>query len=260
MLNEQGIQLVERVVDKVKAEGFGLLGHNRAPIPMEQSRLDHFRLPEGKPLSPSMSKWLAFDRDFLGWPTEDGQFPALDVAELARREFGDEEPISAAFRGLARGALPGRCLPLPFGSDSRRFLYLSAPDALGEYPVLLIDIDDVPFVCVEHPGLDVFLATHAGLLSPPERTYGAYAKDLRFKERMGHHIASALGGRALIELGEDGFLPPDEEDSELEEEAVAPQPTVIGANDPIPPGYVVDRVGVNPFTKQTMRFLKRKGS
>jgi len=60
-------------------------------------------------------------------------------------------------------------------------------------------------VCVEYPGIDVYLATHAKLVVPPKRVYGAYADDPRYRERMQHHIREALGGRREIELGEDGF-------------------------------------------------------
>jgi hypothetical protein len=53
--------------------------------------------------------------------------------------------------------LPAPCLVIPGGSDSRRFLYAGEPDEHGEYPIFIVDTDELPFVCVAYPGLDVYL-------------------------------------------------------------------------------------------------------
>jgi hypothetical protein len=37
-------------------------------------------------------------------------------------------------------------------------MYVGEPDGFGEYPVFVVDIGDIPFVAIEYPGLDVFLA------------------------------------------------------------------------------------------------------
>ena len=37
-------------------------------------------------------------------------------------------------------------------------MYVGEPDGFGEYPVFVVDIEEVPFVAIEYPGLDVFLA------------------------------------------------------------------------------------------------------
>lgn len=260
MATTQGTKLVQKVIKKLQTKGFDVLDEDREPRPIPRDLLASLRLPGDKPLSPSLVEWLAFDAGFLGW-FADGEtptFPTMNVGELALSVYDPAvDPLAHTFRGLAQGALPGLCLPLPLGADSRRFLYLSEPDGIGEYPVLLIDIDDQPFVCVEYPGLDVYLATHAGLIKPPEKVYGAYADDPRFAERMQHHIEAALGGRREIELEDDGFPLLEGPD----EGALAPPPrAILGPDDEVPEGYVVDRVGMNPFTQQPMRFLKRKGT
>ncbi len=203
----QGTDLVRAVIANVQAQGFGILGYAGAPRPVPKAELDGLRLPGGQPLSPSMREWLAFDAGFLRWfgEVEHPSFKPQNVGELAKAAFGPDNPLAQTFESLASHALPGPCLLVPFGDQSRRFVYLSAPDSLGEYPVLLIDVDDAPFVCVEYPGIDVYLATHAKLLSPPKRVTGSYADDPRYRERMQHHIRAALGGRREIELGDEGF-------------------------------------------------------
>lgn len=166
------------------------------------------RLPGNRPLSPSLAEWLAFDAGFFEWLDDDGHpvLPERDVGELALAVYpGDDAQTAATFTGLTAELMKGFCLPLPLGDQSRRFLYLSEPDELGEYPVLLLDIDDQPYVGVEYPGIDVYLATHAGLIETPERMSGSYADDPRFRSRMEHHIRTALGGHPYLERGTRGF-------------------------------------------------------
>jgi hypothetical protein len=115
----------------------------------------------GKPLSPSLAHWLANDRDMfdLGPPTS--------IKELIEGEFPE---WADAFVGLAK-YLTGPCVLLEgWGSDSRRFIYLGATDDRGEYPVFTLDIDDVPYACINGP-VDVWLAQCAGALAA-EKEYG----------------------------------------------------------------------------------------
>jgi hypothetical protein len=69
-------------------------------------------------------------------------------------QFDEETADNADFTDV----LPGQCLVLPGGAESRRFMYVGEPDAFGEYPVFVVDIDDVPIVAIEYPGLDVYLS------------------------------------------------------------------------------------------------------
>jgi hypothetical protein len=60
--------------------------------------------------------------------------------EIATAEFGrwgeDYEPLSARM---------GECFLLPhYGSDSRHVYAVTEEDTLGEYPVIVIDVDDLP--------------------------------------------------------------------------------------------------------------------
>lgn len=201
--------LVDRAIAQVRSKGLGCLGARSQPVSpqgLSTTQLSRLRLPGDKPLSPAMRAWLAFDAQWLGW-FEDlsaARLRPLKVAALARQEYGDQ-PLARTFESLEAHSLAGDCLLVPIGSESRRFVYLSEPDDTGEYPVLLIDIDDQPFVCVEYPGLDVYLATHAGVLQPPANVYGAYVDDPRFAGRMRHHIQHALHGERQIELHSAGF-------------------------------------------------------
>ena len=78
------------------------------------------------------------------------------------------EPIADRF---------GECFLLPGGSDSRRVLAVGEPDTIGEYPVLALDVDDMPFLGLMYPGFDVYLAhvviaadaVDPGCVSAPDR-------------------------------------------------------------------------------------------
>jgi hypothetical protein len=258
--NEQGIALVRQVIAKVQASDLGVLDeylprNRRRPRPLPPEVIASLRLPGNRPLSPSLAEWLAFDAGFFGWIDDGGRplLPERNIGELALVMYpGDDAQTAAAFTGLTAELMKGFCLPVPLGSDSRRLVYLSEPDELGEYPVLMLDIDDQPYVGVEYPGIDVYLATHAGLLAPPEKVAGGYADDPRFQARMEHHIRTALGGHRYLEPGDEGFPI---SDGTLDNLAS----TVIGEGQEIPEGYEVSRVGRNPFTQKPMYYLKRKG-
>ena len=111
------------------------------------------------------------------------------------------------FDALAKKFLRGDCYGLHFGADSRRFLYVGEPDAIGEYPVLLTDTDDLPFLCVEYPGIDVYLGVFSGLVADEgDGCYGSLAGDRRYRARMKQHQAQALHGYASVELYRDFVL------------------------------------------------------
>lgn len=147
----RGAPLVERVIDKLRADGE--LPH---PEPVPADVLARLRMPDGKPLPPSLRSLLAVDGSWLG--VLEGDPPKLafrSLTELVRQEFGDEV---ASFIADFERLLPGKCLLVPQGSDSRRFMYAGQPDDHGEYPVFVIDTDDVPWIGLAYPGLDVYLA------------------------------------------------------------------------------------------------------
>ena len=93
-----------------------------------------------------------------------------------------------------------------YRSDSRRVLYLGEPDSTGEYPVLVTDIDDLPYVGVMYPGLDVYLADMAGTLDLDFDTYTSLIEDPEYGARMREHAAATgLGddGRDFTEMFDD---------------------------------------------------------
>jgi len=102
--------------------------------------------------------------------------------------------------GTLEPKLGGDCFGLHFGADSRRFLYVGKPDSSGEHPVLLCDTDDAPYLCVQYPGIDVYLGVHAGLIEN-EGAYGDLAKDARYAARMKEHAKLNMLGKPDIELG-----------------------------------------------------------
>lgn len=184
----RGVALVEQVIAAVSAKK----AHHKR---VSDEALASLRFPGGEPLPPSLRRWLAFDADhpaLVGDPRAPS-FTPLTLAELLDQEFGE----GTSRRGWEAicAALPGDCFLLPGGSDSRRFLYVGRADALGEYPVLTIDTDELPFACVSHPGLDVWLADDAELLGRERRSYAGLFDDPTFGPAMAEQARQNLGGR-----------------------------------------------------------------
>lgn len=202
-----GEGLVEGAIRVATEDGLDFLGSRAPPRGLSEVSLDRLRLPNGAPLTPSMRRWLAFDAGALGW-FDDLANPSFRRQDLLAYAQSTLDPAAArCFEGLAQGLMPGLCLGVPLGADSRRFVYLSKPDAAGEYPVMIIDVDDMPLVCVGYAGLDVYLATYAALLRVP-KVYGDCRSDPRFAARMQHHEHVVLGGRSSVEMYEPGFPGP----------------------------------------------------
>jgi hypothetical protein len=152
----RGDALVDAVIAALEANSGGLL----PGMPAHQAEglapdaIAALSLPNGKPLPASLAKFLAYDAGYLDVLDEAGQLEFKTFRAMMTAEFDAETAEVADFSEL----LPGSCLVLPGGSDSRRFMYVGEPDVFGEYPVFVVDIDDVPYVCLAYPGLDVYLA------------------------------------------------------------------------------------------------------
>lgn len=205
----EGVALVEAVIARVVDQGFAVLGtcglpRQARPQPVPPDRLAALEFPGGKPLSPALRRWLAFDARWLGWFEQPSApvFRPLDLGQYAVQEYG----MAWGFDALAKKFLRGHCYGLHFGADSRRFLYVGEPDALGEHPVLLTDTDDCPFLCVEHPGIDVYLGVFAGLVDDEGGCYGGLASAPRYRARMKQHQQQALHGYESVELYNDFML------------------------------------------------------
>ena len=169
------------------------------PRPMPEDALARAAFPSGRPLSPSLRAWLAYDKSLLErhrWFTADGVLAPRPLDQLVADEMG-------ACWGPEFTWLSGRfseCFLLPGGSDSRRFLAVTEPDEEGEYPVFALDFDDLPYLGLMYPGLDVYLADTAGLLDLGRReTYTDLIGDATYGPRMRRHAARCFAGRAEVQ-------------------------------------------------------------
>jgi hypothetical protein len=155
---ERGVALVERVIHYVSAQQPGILQTTPRPLPAEL--LDSLTLAGGKPLPPSLSRWLAFDAVWLEL--------FADLDHLVLRPYRLSELMGPAFAPLEE-ILPGACYPLRpgAGDSSCSFLYAGVADDLGEYPVFVADVDDWYLVALDAPGLDIYLAEQTGFLTRP---------------------------------------------------------------------------------------------
>jgi len=155
-------------------------------------------LPNGAPLPPSLETLLRWDASWLaslGWfELEPFRWTPRTLAEIA----GDDYELPAF----------SSCFLLPGGSDSKRiWVITNEPDALGEYPVVLTDDDEVPFLCVYMAGLDVFVGDLSGVQPVPDGTYEEVARDERFRARMSHHGKKLMKGRISTDFPRDTLRP-----------------------------------------------------
>ncbi|MGW6742438.1 hypothetical protein ACWGDX_17210 [Streptomyces sp. NPDC055025] len=197
-----GVELTDRVIASVEADPHRLvldydtragpwLAAAADPVPGDE--LASMVFPSGRPLPPSLRRWLTFDSSLLrrfGWFDSDLRFTPRTVGRLARDEFGDG--WGEGFEALS--ARLDECFLLPGGSDSRRVLATGEPDEYGEYPVFALDVDDLPCVELMYPGLDVYLADTAGIISRREDSYSSLIDDGTYASRMRAHAHNALAG------------------------------------------------------------------
>jgi len=127
------------------------------PRPLDAAQIALLTMPDGRDIPPSLATWLAYDTLPI---FEDGNPAAPRLAwrsfvEMMREQFDGE--TAETYAGFAK-VLTGKCLVLPHGSDSRRFMYAGEPDAHGEYPIFIVDTDDVPWVGLAYPGFDAYVA------------------------------------------------------------------------------------------------------
>ncbi|MEO3974641.1 hypothetical protein [Streptomyces sp. CAU 1734] len=196
-----GTALTERVIERVRRDpGASALEYRQVPwvaggtpAPMPGERLAAARFPSGRPVSPSLRAWLAFDTSLFArhdWFTPDGDFAPRSLPDLVGDEYGD---MWAGEFALFADRFP-ECFLLPGGSDSRRLLAVTEPDELGEYPVLALDFDDLPYVGLMYPGFDVYAADTAGVLDLDFEVYSALTDDPVYGRRMRRHAVHCFGG------------------------------------------------------------------
>ncbi|MDC3952757.1 SMI1/KNR4 family protein [Polyangium jinanense] len=239
----QGVALVERVIAKVREEGFSALGvevskkkkrawpkHDKDFRPLSPEVLDALTLPNGAPLPPSLRRWLAFDAQWLstlGWFELAPAFrwTPRSLEAIAKAEFGDmDEPPSDPEPGEVEEGEQSWAsffdVPameygflVPGGAEHRRVWMLSnAPDREGDYPVLYMDIDDVPSLGPMYPGFDVWLAQEANVIRISYETYSSAFEDFRFASRLRHHARTMCDGAEYVQCPSVALRPPHPDD------------------------------------------------
>lgn len=210
-----GAGLVERVIAALYARPRLLLDYaplldepllSGPPQPMPTRVLDAVALPSGRPMPPSVRRWLEFDTAMLaksGWlaSSRASRLTPRPLDEIAAEELGEEA-------GGYYGPLAGRfseCFLLPGGSDSRRVLVTGPADDFGEYPVLVLDVDDEPSVNLAYPGFDVYLAHVLGVVGDHHQDYAWLIDDPVYAPRMRQHARNWFGGGASAEYPFTGF-------------------------------------------------------
>lgn len=185
-----GVDLVDAVIRKITRDGLDGFGDDeRVPIPA--ATLARLRFPNGKPLSPALARWLAFDAGWLGWFAD----PRKPV--FRPRTLGDYTIAEYDFDwGFGQLGFDGEVYGFEdAGSESRRLLYVGEPDSIGEYPVLVTDADSNPYITVEYPGIDVYLAVMMSLVKYNMGVYGAMLGHPVYGARMKQHAARYFAGK-----------------------------------------------------------------
>lgn len=233
-LTTQGADLIDLVIERVREDPYcisGFCGDHPLPQPRPLSPevIERLTFPGGRPLPPSLKRWLAFD---AGWLESFGWFSSLEppifsprtVGQIADEEFDHDQIAELAgvegdldFYAPLDERLP-ECFLLPEGTDSRRIFAVTEPDALGEYPVLVIDEDDVPYAAIMYPGFDVYMADEAGMLDLDFATYESLHADERYAARMRQHADRIFHGKSGAEMQDpewygDESWPDDESES-----------------------------------------------
>lgn len=251
-----GEALVERAIAALRSAGTFVPGSDCAPTGLSERALATLALPGGATLPASLRAWLAFDVTYTRWFTDlcKPSFPELGLVD-ALVYAGAPRSTVYAFAGLERETLRGKCLPFPFGDVSRCVLYLGATDARGEHPVLLFDWDDVPYVALDAPGVDVYFARLARIVNEPK---GGWKDDPTYAARAESAITSVFRAAAPPDYGAPGFTLPRAEDepsqADIERETASTGIPILPDGAPVPPGAKV-RVVTNPFTKKRERWV-----
>lgn len=233
-ITQQGVALVDLVIERVRADPYTMAGICRDyPLteshPLAPRALERLTLPSGKPLPPSLKRWLAFD---ASWLAQFGWLNSLDEPRLTPRRLDEVVADGLEYPGWAKyyvrlGDRFDECFLLPpFSGEACRLLVMSEPDEWGEHPILEADVDDVPVLDLVYPGLDVYLASIVGLPIPRRRDVDVTSTTLfavpPYRRRLTRHAQHLFGGprEVLVDPHRpEGYerLPLDDEEAEEEE-------------------------------------------
>jgi hypothetical protein len=208
IVNEQGVSWIERVIAHVQAHPESLSQPNipfslLQPQPLPEVIIEQLRFPHDLHLPPTLKRWLAFD---ASWLRHAGWFDSLSAPRLHGRPLdmlvGTElgSPWGECYHPLAE-RFPN-CFLLPGGSDSRRIYVVTQPDALGEYPILAVDVDDLPYLGIMYPGFDVYMADLVGFIDWPLKTYSSFFDHPDYARRLHWHAMHLFQGKRELEWGD----------------------------------------------------------
>ena len=156
-------------------------------------------MPDGSEIPQSLAAWLAYDT----LPIFEGSKAAprlkwRSFGEMMAEEFDDE---TAAHYADFSKLLTGKCLVLPDGTDSRRFMYAGKPDAHGEYPIFIVDTDELPWVGLAYPGFDAYIAD-GRLANVITDTYMDAWQHDHWAPHLEHHARTNFGGFKALDYQE----------------------------------------------------------
>lgn len=191
-MTSRGVEVVDQIIAAVKAgEGSEKIA---APKGVPESELVDLTFGDGKPLPPSLLRWLAFDRTWLEKELGVSNIlKTLQEGDTLADVVGDGVPEEGeeAFEELVE-RMPGAAVPLDRGSDSARALYAGKRDEDGECAVVSVSWGDVPGIEIIYPGFDAWLAVQLGI--EPEGEQAARWPDALFE-----HGDNLLGGELQME-------------------------------------------------------------
>ena len=171
---------------------------SHAPRPLTRAEIAQLAMPDGREIPPSLQTWLAYDRLDIFEPKGKAlrlRWRSFD--QMMREQFDDE--TADRYSGFS-ALLTGKCLALPSEGDSRRFLYAGEPDAHDEYPVFIVDTDELPWVGLAYPGFDAYIADARIAEVVTDSYLDAWDHD-HWAPHLEHHARENFGGRKELALG-----------------------------------------------------------
>ena len=170
---------------------------SHAPRPLTRAEIAQLAMPDGREIPPSLATWLAYDRLDIFEPKGKAlrlRWRSFD--QMMREQFDDE--TADRYSGFS-ALLTGKCLALPSEGDSRRFLYAGEPDAHDEYPVFIVDTDELPWVGLAYPGFDAYIADGRIAEVVTDSYLDAWDHD-HWAPHLEHHARTNFGGRKELAL------------------------------------------------------------